>query len=543
MRALVINLTRFGDLLQTQPVLLGLKAQGHEVGLLCLENFAPASALLEGVDYVATLPGGNLLARMDEDWRLALHSLQALLTSMRRDFALGQSDVVVNTTATLGARLLARQLAGQGADAARILGFGLDEEGFGVSGDMWATFLQGTSAERLNCPFNLVDMFRMAAGVGDVKSSAGLGLRRPPEAVLLTVEERLRLARPEGCAGFVAFQLGASESRRQWPVESFAALGARLWQELRLCPVLVGSPAERGLSASYAEASQAAHHPFIDCIGSTDIPHLGGVLVASRLLVSNDTGTLHLAAGLQVPVLGLYLSTAQPWDTGPYLPGCCCLEPALACHPCPFMQPCSESTAHCAQPCLGRISADTVYALAHGFLTEGCWPKLVQNEARVWRTDVDSHGFAMLTGLSGHEHEERSLWLRSQRYFYRHILDSLGRTEGEQPLASQGEIPATAGLSQDFRSTVVTTLRQTEDLLHLLDSQAQLARHMPEQAAQRLLGTCGRVTTVLSLCPPLRALGHLWQTLSQERGGDLETFLHMAGALRRALGLWRQNLE
>jgi ADP-heptose:LPS heptosyltransferase len=67
MRTLVINLTRFGDLLQTQPVLSGFKAAGHEVGLVCLENFMPASTLLKDVDRAYGLPGAKFLAALDKN--------------------------------------------------------------------------------------------------------------------------------------------------------------------------------------------------------------------------------------------------------------------------------------------------------------------------------------------------------------------------------------------------------------------------------------------------------------------------------------------
>lgn len=546
MNILVINLTRFGDLLQTQPVILGLKAQGHRVGLLCLGNFAPAAALLDGVDHVAVLPGSALLSQLDTDWRLALHALHAVLGELKKNFPV---DAVVNTTATLGARLLARRLAASagrdsvndGSGRGQIWGFGLDAEGFGVSGDMWATFLQGTSAERLNCPFNIVDMFRMAAQVGDIPAVSGL--RAPGPDVAAATENRLSAARPAGCEGFVTFQLGASEARRQWPVGHFAALGALLWRELHVCPVLVGSPGERALADTYA--SVAGDTPFLDCIGGTDVPHLAGVLLASRLLVSNDTGTMHLAAGLGVPVLGIFLATAQPWDTGPYLPGCCCLEPALSCHPCPFHQPCSQTAAatadaaSCAQPCLTSISAATVFQLARGYLHTGQWPVLPQTEARVWLTTRDAAGFADLQDLSGREADERAVWLRQQRYFYRHILDSLaGRPVPED------EAPAWRGLSPAFRESVHTALRQAEELLHLLCEQATVALLRPESpVAQRMLGTCSRVHTVLEQCAPLRALGHLWQVLAQERGGDLAAFTALARQLGQALGTWRAALE
>lgn len=587
MNVLVINLTRFGDLLQTQPVILGLKAQGHRVGLLCLGNFAPAAALLDGVDYLAVLPGGALLSQLDKDWRLALHAIHGLLSELEQNFPV---DTVVNTTATLGARLLARRLVSSShasgshdQGAGKIWGFGLDAEGFGVSGDMWATFLQGTSAERLNCPFNIVDMFRMAAQVGDVPCTGGL--RAPGPEVAAATQSRLDESRPAGCQGFVTFQLGASEARRQWPVAHFAALGARLWRELRLCPVLVGSPGERDLAEAYAR--EAAGYaiagadapatapadtgtggiPFLDCIGGTDVPHLAGVLLASRLLVSNDTGTMHLAAGLGVPVLGIFLATAQPWDTGPYLAGCCCLEPALPCHPCPFHQPCSfheagaavpQGAETCAQPCLTRISAVTVFQLAQEFLQTGQWPTLVQNEARVWLTIRDAAGFADLRALYGGEvrqdatqdaaplADERGTWLRLQRYFYRQILDALeGRAVSALSFeSSKPSVPSSQGLSPDFRLKVHTALRQAEELLHLLCEQARLAQLCPDSSmAQRMLGTCARVHTVLEQCAPLRALGHLWQVLSQERGGDLTAFTTLAQQLRLALAQWRQTLE
>jgi ADP-heptose:LPS heptosyltransferase len=67
MNTLVINLTRFGDLLQTQPVLSGLAAQGR-TGLVCLDNFQAATEVLAGLDTVHPLQGAALLASLDRGW-------------------------------------------------------------------------------------------------------------------------------------------------------------------------------------------------------------------------------------------------------------------------------------------------------------------------------------------------------------------------------------------------------------------------------------------------------------------------------------------
>jgi len=60
-----MNLTRFGDMLQTQPVLTGLQEHGGAVGLVCLENFSEAAGLLHGTDTVFAFPGAGLLADLD----------------------------------------------------------------------------------------------------------------------------------------------------------------------------------------------------------------------------------------------------------------------------------------------------------------------------------------------------------------------------------------------------------------------------------------------------------------------------------------------
>ena len=112
--------------------------------------------------------------------------------------------------------------------------------------------------------------------------------------------------------------------------------------------MLLGAPAENPLAQEYAARASA---PFVNAVGRTNIPQLAALLTRTRLLATNDTGTMHLAAGLGLPCLAFFLATAQPWDTGPYLPGCCCLEPALPCHPCPYNQACPHE-----QVCLTRIN-------------------------------------------------------------------------------------------------------------------------------------------------------------------------------------------
>ena len=526
---LVVNLTRFGDLLQSQPLIHDLHDSGFSVGLVCLENFLPALPLLQHVEAAWPLPGSKLLGCLDADWKSAAALLLEFAQGIRRE---ARPHHVLNLTATLPARLLTRLLA---ADGASILGFGLDAEGFGFHENVWFSFLSGAVRQRLHTPFNLVDMFRMAAvhlTPPEISSRPGRnGLQQPGPAAQTHAMALLAGAgtdaRPEA-QGLVALQLGASEERRQWPVAHFASLGDRLWQTAGLLPLLLGSRGERPLAAGYAAAARG---PFIDAVGQTDIPQLAALLGQCRLLITNDTGTMHLAAGLGVPSLAFFLATAQPWDTGPYLPGCCCLEPAMPCHPCPYSRPCAHN-----QACRSRIAPEPVAELVLGWLRQGDWraglgPRLAAS-ARVWQTGGDARGFAVVKPLSDHAHEERSLWLGQQRVFWRQILDEMCGSQSAGDTWAAGA-PCTPAL----RQRVGPVLEQAGRLLELLAEQGRLVGRST-QAGQLFLRNCDRLQALLEGCPELAALGFFWCELRQERGGRMEELLSLISLMARHLHLW-----
>ncbi len=162
MNILLLNLTRFGDLLQSQAAITELHMQGHTVGVVCLQNFAGAVNLLQHVTFATSLPGSTFLrylASPDQQqevgagWANALAELHEWRTTLANDFSY---DVVCNITPTLSSRLLARYLAENKA----VTGFGVDTTGFGYCSSSWGAFLQGASAIRGVSPFNIVDLFR-----------------------------------------------------------------------------------------------------------------------------------------------------------------------------------------------------------------------------------------------------------------------------------------------------------------------------------------------------------------------------------------------
>jgi len=119
-----------------------------------------------------------------------------------------------------------------------------------------------------------------------------------------------RLDRP-ACAVVV----GTSKRAKNWSAEGYARVLEALESEHGLQPVLVGGPSsvEREQAERIRALSRARP---IDALGD-DVRRLVWLLEGSALVVSPDTGPLHIARALDVPVVGLYGYT-NPRRTGPY---------------------------------------------------------------------------------------------------------------------------------------------------------------------------------------------------------------------------------
>lgn len=538
MRILLINLTRFGDLLQSQPLIHELADAGHAVGVVCLDNFVDAARLLNDVSAVFPFSGGQCLTTIQKNWREALGQLHGWCEDLLEQF---RPDCVINLTSTPAGRLLAKRL-GQGAV---MRGFGVDANGFGANNSLWTAFFEAATRRRGCSPFNLVDLFRKSAGSGGFAPRNVL--RVPDMPAWPHACQRLGLPQGENTR-LVALQLGASELRRQWPVEYFVRLGEGL-AAAGYVPVLVGSMGERTLAEAYAAE---ARHTFVNCVGTTSLRELAMVLRSSTLLLTNDTGTMHLAAGLTVPCIAIFLATAQPWDTGPYLADCLCLEPDISCHPCGFGTTCPRG-----EECRRVVDPETVLGLAFWMLrkkrsqTDTVADCKSFNGVRVWQTVFTHEGFdkfADLCSLSGHEQAERTIWLRLQRHYYRQLLDCCDSEARQEPnavrvLAARPELAE--GLGPEIRAALITSMAQALAVLELVEQTGALllSGTTAPQVGQRFLGAVHRLTALFDASAHFDALGRLWISSVQERGDDLPGVLRVAAVLRLHLESWHGVLK
>jgi heptosyltransferase I len=158
---------------------------------------------------------------------------------------------------------------------------------------------------------------------------------------------------PDGTR-WIAFQPGARWSNKRWPLEYFASLARRLAGEfpgLRFS--VLGGKDDAPLAA---ELCSAVPERCLNLAGQTSLPEMIEWLRRCDLMVSNDTGPMHVAAALGKPVVGVFGPT-EPRRTGPYGQLERVVQHRLPCVPC--------LKSRCAWPqpmeCLTALSPATVF--------------------------------------------------------------------------------------------------------------------------------------------------------------------------------------
>jgi heptosyltransferase I len=112
-----------------------------------------------------------------------------------------------------------------------------------------------------------------------------------------------------------ALVVATSKPEKDWPAERWAKLCDILAADFGLQPVLVGGRSRRELEAEAVIMAEARTKPY-SALGS-GLRRLVSVLEGAAVVISPDTGPLHMAVALGTPVVGLYGYT-NPKRTGPY---------------------------------------------------------------------------------------------------------------------------------------------------------------------------------------------------------------------------------
>jgi ADP-heptose:LPS heptosyltransferase len=142
---------------------------------------------------------------------------------------------------------------------------------------------------------------------------------------------------------------GAAWPNKRWPPARFGSLAATIRREHGMRSVVLWGPGEESLAAAVAAASAGAAEP----APATTIPDIVAVARGARLMVSGDTGPLHIGGAVGTPLVALFGPTF-PERNGPWSPDDVVLSRVTTCS-CLYERQCRRSS-----PCIDDITVDDV---------------------------------------------------------------------------------------------------------------------------------------------------------------------------------------
>ena len=152
-------------------------------------------------------------------------------------------------------------------------------------------------------------------------------------------------------APLVALNPVAKWETKLWPAAAFAETADRLAAAHEVSLVFTGGPDDRAaVDAILARMKTTA----VNLAGETSLMTLAALYQRAALVVSTDTGPMHLSAAVETPVVALFGPTA-PWRTGPYGASHKTVRVGVECSPC-FKRRCAEPV------CMTRIKPEQVLA-------------------------------------------------------------------------------------------------------------------------------------------------------------------------------------
>jgi heptosyltransferase-2 len=328
MNVFVIRFSSLGDCVLLCPLLERLKRSGlGEVVVLTKRTYADLFAAARGADRVVTIDEGATpadLVRVAGRWR-------------------ARDRVVIDAHANLRSRIVAARMGGA---AARI-----DKH----------------TASRLKLivfkrPVTLPTMLERYAALGAAVGAEHAPLSPGGLAIEPETESRAARAMPDA-AQFLAVAPGSRWPSKRWG--GFADVCDALSRSAGARVLLVGDERDRAAAAPIAKRLGGR---CLDLTGRARLMETAAHIARCRAFVGNDSGLMHLAEAVGVPVVALFGPTVREFGYFPSLPRSRTLERGLACRPCSRngAAPCPKGTVECLHGIPPSAVIDAVATLFDG---------------------------------------------------------------------------------------------------------------------------------------------------------------------------------
>jgi len=416
-----VNITRLGDMLQATPTIAGIKAEnpGCHITVLVEKQFEEVCKVIPNIDEIIGIDL-NYVVRSIAREKDGIIDGYEYVTKMVEELRAKNFDYCLNMSSSAYTALLLSLIG-----IKRNGGWTADDEGYRVIETDWAR-LFATSVFHQNRQYNslnLVDVFRASADVD-----------MHPHHLLINVEPEAREyceklveeARFTNTGPLIAVQAGASQGKRQWSPARFVTMIKILTERHNARIVLTGAAKEKAIIDPIVEGCASPN--VISVAGKTSVPQLAAMLSLSDVLVTGDTGPMHISVAVGTPVVSMFLASAFGFETGPYSEGNIVLQPVIGCGPCNPNKPCSKPECH--DTITPELVAHLAMARVAGDVREVS-PELANpREVIVYRSEFDTFGFCDLVAINGPSNDP---FIRYRKAYRKLWLEDIGGFEVEPP--------------------------------------------------------------------------------------------------------------
>ncbi len=316
-----------GDILQSSSLLWGLKDKDPNciIHYLAVDTFSGILKNIPFIDKIIEYNVLNILEKViDNENRNIIYDYfeqEAIIDQLRSE----KYDLLLNVTHTDESKALSYVI-----NAKETVGITTDEKGYRIVKHPWANYFYSSNLNRAINRVNLVDIYLK---IGNIETTPKKLLFKTTEVAkknyieLLEKETLLRKYKNS----FYCLQLGASVENKQYTPQSYCSVANALFQSDNIIPVFIGTDKEKHILTSIKSDLTT---PYVDIMGKTNIDTLGEVLTNANFLLTNDTGTMHIASGVETKIVCIALATAYSHETAAYSENNIIIEADIHCTPC-----------------------------------------------------------------------------------------------------------------------------------------------------------------------------------------------------------------
>jgi ADP-heptose:LPS heptosyltransferase len=318
MKILIIQPYRLGDVLQATPALQALKIKYKDVKIDFVVDSSCAGAIA-GNPYVSrliVLPRNSIRKSGARDIVAGFRELYAFMGEILQT----RYDLAINYNFDAIGGILLKECA-----AAEKRGLIFSGGKFEMN-DPWTKYLFAIITSRRYSFINISDIFKLIAGVGDIRSSLYFKIKAGGRSAGKFLD--FAFDRP-----VVTVQGFASRMERSLSAEQNTELISMLSKKYNVA--LLGAKGEEHFMPGLKDTDS-----FRNLTGKTTLDELAGVIKSSSLLITPDTFAMHAAAAVGTKTAGIFKAGAWPYETAPYAAGVKVIFAPLECAPCAAPENC-----------------------------------------------------------------------------------------------------------------------------------------------------------------------------------------------------------